>query len=257
MPRTRATYSFSTVRPANCRASARWVSSSLATTRRPEVPRSRRWTMPGRSTPPTPGEVAHVAEQGVDQRPAAACPRPGARRGRPACSRPARCASSKTTSSGMSSGSRRRRAPAAGRGRRRPGRAAGGPRRRRGPSLEAHVAGLDQRLEARARRDRGACRRARRRGALARHPRRPAGRGRSPRAVRPRGSRTAPAAQAAAGAGGGLAAEPRPEGGRAEHQDDGDHLGRAERRRRTAMPRPGRRARTPGRSGSPSSRSRR
>src|SRR5262249_55872184 len=53
-PSTTARYSFSTRRPANWRESAMWVASSLATTSRPEVPRSSRWTMPGRSTPPTP-----------------------------------------------------------------------------------------------------------------------------------------------------------------------------------------------------------
>ena len=46
------------------RASA---SSVLATTMTPEVSLSSRWTMPGRRSPPMPGGVAAMGEQGVDQ----------------------------------------------------------------------------------------------------------------------------------------------------------------------------------------------
>ena len=104
-PSTRARYSFSTVRPANCRTRARWVSSSLATTSRPEVPLveavddaragGRRRRRRGRCT---------WREERVDERAAAACPRPGGRRGPAGLSTTRRWASSWTTASGMSSG---------------------------------------------------------------------------------------------------------------------------------------------------------
>jgi hypothetical protein len=48
------TYSFSTSRSWNCRASSSCARSCLAITISPDVPRSSRCTMPGRFSPPTP-----------------------------------------------------------------------------------------------------------------------------------------------------------------------------------------------------------
>ena len=53
-PQTSAMYSFSTSRSWNCRASSSCAASCLATTISPDVPRSSRWTMPGRFSPPMP-----------------------------------------------------------------------------------------------------------------------------------------------------------------------------------------------------------
>ena len=53
-PHTSAMYSFSTSRSWNCRASSWCAVSFLAATITPDVPRSSRCTMPGRSSPPTP-----------------------------------------------------------------------------------------------------------------------------------------------------------------------------------------------------------
>ncbi len=54
VPHTSATYSLPTSRSWNCRASSRCARSCLATTITPDVPRSRRCTMPGRASPPMP-----------------------------------------------------------------------------------------------------------------------------------------------------------------------------------------------------------
>ena len=53
-PHTRVTYSLPMPRSWNCRDRARCARSFFATTITPDVPRSRRWTMPGRSVPPMP-----------------------------------------------------------------------------------------------------------------------------------------------------------------------------------------------------------
>src|SRR6266511_3179107 len=52
LPRTRARYRRSTSCRRNIPARAACVASSLATTMRPDVPASNRWTIPGRSPPP-------------------------------------------------------------------------------------------------------------------------------------------------------------------------------------------------------------
>ena len=56
-----------------------------ATTSRPDVPWSRRWTMPGRSGSPTRGHLRVAGEQAVDERARRAARRRGARPARPAC----------------------------------------------------------------------------------------------------------------------------------------------------------------------------
>ena len=77
-PRTRARYSFSTRAAGELRAPAtRWVASSLATTIRPDVPRSRRCTMPGPQHAADAREVLDVVQQRVDQRAARRVPAPG------------------------------------------------------------------------------------------------------------------------------------------------------------------------------------
>ncbi len=68
VPHTSATYSFSTSRSWNWRASSWWAASFLATTITPEVPLSSRCTMPGRDSPPMPLRSPHVVEQRVDER---------------------------------------------------------------------------------------------------------------------------------------------------------------------------------------------
>ena len=58
VPCTSARYTFSTCRPENCAAS-RWCAASFfATSSTPLVKRSSRWTIPGRSAPPTPESAA-------------------------------------------------------------------------------------------------------------------------------------------------------------------------------------------------------
>ena len=55
--------------PANCLARLAMARSFLAATRSPDVSLSRRWTMPGRATPPMPVELlAAMGDQRVDQR---------------------------------------------------------------------------------------------------------------------------------------------------------------------------------------------
>lgn len=54
MPWTTARYRFSVLRAANCAVRDWCAPSFLAMTRQPDVSLSRRWTMPGRSTPPMP-----------------------------------------------------------------------------------------------------------------------------------------------------------------------------------------------------------
>ena len=51
----------------------------------PDVPTSRRCTMPGRCGSPDAGQLRVAGEQPVDERARRRCRRPGARRGRPAC----------------------------------------------------------------------------------------------------------------------------------------------------------------------------
>ena len=65
-------------------ASARWAASFLATTSRPDVPLSRRCTMPGRSTPPTPDRSGTWCSSALTSVPPARRRR-GGRRVRPAC----------------------------------------------------------------------------------------------------------------------------------------------------------------------------
>ena len=67
-PQTSATYSLSTSRSWNWRASSWWARSCLATTITPDVPLSSRCTIPGRCSPPMPLRSLDVMEQGVDQR---------------------------------------------------------------------------------------------------------------------------------------------------------------------------------------------
>ena len=64
----------------------RWAASDLATTRRPEVSLSMRWTMPGPEPPADARErPAAVVQQRVDQRAVRRCPARDARRARRAC----------------------------------------------------------------------------------------------------------------------------------------------------------------------------
>jgi hypothetical protein len=67
-PQTSATYSFTTSRSWNWRDNPRCAASFLATTSTPDVPRSSRCTMPGRSTPPIPDRPARWWSKGVHER---------------------------------------------------------------------------------------------------------------------------------------------------------------------------------------------
>ena len=75
-PQTSAMYSFSTSRSWNCRASSWCAASFLATTITPDVPRSRRCTMPGRSSPPMPLRSARWCSSALTSVPEA-WPAPG------------------------------------------------------------------------------------------------------------------------------------------------------------------------------------
>ena len=65
-------YVFFTSRRANCSASLRCASSFFATTIRPLVSLSRRWTMPGRISPPTRRQGREMMQERVHQRAAIA-----------------------------------------------------------------------------------------------------------------------------------------------------------------------------------------
>ena len=146
-PWTRARYSFSTSRVENWRTRARWVGSSLATTRRPDVPLSRRWTMPGRRTPPTPERSVTWRRSALTRVPSGV-PAPGWTTRPAGLSTTMICGSSWTTERGMSSGSG---SAGVGGGSRTatvcPGLQAGGRPRRR--PRRRDVALGDERLEAR------------------------------------------------------------------------------------------------------------
>ena len=124
-----------------------------------------------------------------------------------------------------------------------------------GLSLEEHLAVVDQRLDARAgqlgeaRGEPGV--EARLGGARVGPQDEFSLHGRSGRLWIAAGRRR-PAPSGRGGGGTLFPAEPWPEDGRTQDQDDGDDLGGARARRRRTMPRRDRRGRTPGRSGSPS-----
>ncbi len=57
-----------TRRALSCAMTPAWAASLRATMSRPDVSRSRRWTMPGRATPAMPAVVVAAGEQRVDER---------------------------------------------------------------------------------------------------------------------------------------------------------------------------------------------
>src|SRR6185295_5488317 len=105
-PCTSARYRRSTVRALSWRASPRWARSVLATTRRPDVPRSRRWTMPGRRAPPIPERSAPQCASNACTRVPVRCPAPGWTTSPTGLFTTRRSASSWTIASGMASGTR-------------------------------------------------------------------------------------------------------------------------------------------------------
>ena len=103
-PETSARYSFCTVRAANWAASPRWAASDLATRIRPEVSRSSRCTIPGRSTPPTPLRPPAQWASSACTRVFPPVPAPGWTIIPAALFRASRCLSSQTMSRGMALG---------------------------------------------------------------------------------------------------------------------------------------------------------
>ena len=125
-PHTSAMYSFSTSRSWNCRASSWWAASCLATTIRPEVPRSSRWTMPGRSSPPMPLRSSMWCRSALTSVPEG-CPAPGC------TTMPAGLSMTATSSSWYSTSMGRSSAPAC------DGTASGSRTSTRSPSLKSGV----------------------------------------------------------------------------------------------------------------------
>ncbi len=101
-PTTSARYSLCRWRSANCSESARCAASLFATTITPVVSLSRRCTMPGRSTPPTPESEPAQCPSRACTRVSSPVPEPGCTTMPAALFTASMCSSSNSTSSSMS-----------------------------------------------------------------------------------------------------------------------------------------------------------